>query len=238
MLRIQVSTIREEEYKCLIEEHQKNRVYAFERPILIFGIVVAAIQYLSLNVIPTNVQEIEGFRAIQLIFLSVIPVIIIGILYFNMLFVADRLYSDARIVSYIQLFHEGILSKNWIGWESSLRFYRKWIKHHPQKARELEEKISRDGIYHIFSYPYIFLFHLILVFLVYLMWMVEIISIVNAFYSISLVSLTFVLLIVIFMLFIWEFRRKFYLINLKNVIEHERAKWFIIYRSYKKSWTR
>lgn len=108
---------KSEEYRSLLEEHRMNRVYIFERPIIILGLAGVATQYFYKSSIG------------QLILAA-----LIFLLCYNLWFVGNRLQSDARIVAYLQLVHEGELSANWFGWESALREYRRWTRFHIKKG--------------------------------------------------------------------------------------------------------
>jgi hypothetical protein len=99
-----IKDIRIEEYKSLIEEHKKNRSYIFERPLLITGTIAISIQYFCKT-------EISQF----------VLLFILLIVCFNLWFTAHRFQSSARIVAYLQLFHEREFKDKWIGWENALR---------------------------------------------------------------------------------------------------------------------
>lgn len=142
--------IRIEEYRSLQEEHRRNRSYVFERPIIILGIVAIAMQYFYESTIGIFVLAF-------LIFL----------LCFNLWFTGNRLRSDARIIAYIQLIHEGELRTKWFGWENALREYRLWVTHHT-KTGDLEQLLSKNLDPETIPtssrfYPAIWLLHVILV---------------------------------------------------------------------------
>lgn len=147
--------IRLEEYSSLLEEHRKNRGYIFERPIIILGIIAVASQYFFESII-------GHFVAAILIF----------VLCFNLWFIGHRIRSDARIVAYIQLVHEGELRSKYFGWENALRQYRIWIKNHKSngdleklRLKYFDSEATQDRI--VF-YPAIWLLHCVIVFLSYL----------------------------------------------------------------------
>ena len=147
--------IRLEEYSSLLEEHRKNRSYIFERPIIILGIIAVASQYFFESIIGQFVAAI-----------------LIFVLCFNLWFIGHRIRSDARIVAYIQLVHEGELRSKYFGWENALRQYRIWIKNHKSngdleklRLKYFDSEATQDRI--VF-YPAIWLLHCVIVFLSYL----------------------------------------------------------------------
>jgi hypothetical protein len=104
-----IEKIKIEEYRSLLEEHRRDRSYIFERPLLILGIIAFAMRY---------------FYESDTDLLVLIGLITIVIFCFNLWFTVNRLQSDARIVAYIQLVHEGGYRERWFGWENALREYR------------------------------------------------------------------------------------------------------------------
>jgi hypothetical protein len=148
-----VENIKIEEYRSLLEEHRRNRSYIFERPIIVLGLIAIAIQYVYGS-------PIGQFVLVALIF----------ILCFNLWFTGNRLLSDARIVAYIHLIHEGELKSKYFGWESALREYRKWNKIHTRlkdKDNLVKEKINPDYIPDkLMFYPAIWFFHFCIVLLI------------------------------------------------------------------------
>lgn len=90
--------IKIEEYQYLREEHQKNRGYIFERPLLIISIVALATQFLIQY---SGLLSSYGQDPLALLASLVTFPILIAILYFNLSFIAERLKSDARLVAYI-----------------------------------------------------------------------------------------------------------------------------------------
>lgn len=150
-----IEEIRIEEYRSLLEEHRRNRSYIFERPIIVLGLIAVAMQYVYGS-------PIGQFVLAALIF----------IVCFNLWFTGNRLQSDARIVAYIHLVHEGELRPKYFGWESALREYRRWTMVHT-KHSDLEklqkEKLDPEYIPdRLMFYPAIWLLHLGLVLLTFL----------------------------------------------------------------------
>ncbi len=105
----------QDEYKTLREELLQAKKYIFERPL-----VIVALGITSIKLIPES-------------YLTFLPLALSGVLLFNFWFTANRIMSAARIVAYIQLELEQQLVGRWVGWETCLRFYRKWLKLDPDK---------------------------------------------------------------------------------------------------------
>lgn len=133
---------KQEEYKTLREEILQGKKYVFERPLLIITISVALIKFIDKP------------------YIYFIPMLMLSLLLFNLWFTVNRLRSIARIVSYIQLILEND-DKESNGWESSLRYYRKWVKSHKNRLKEiLERDMDKDAIPDAMGYyPVIYYFH-------------------------------------------------------------------------------
>ncbi len=168
--------IRTEEYRYLHDEHLKNREYVFERPLLIISVVIIATHYLIQNQIfesgsdlSQSIQKLTGF------------LFLILVLYYNLAFISQRIGSDAQIVAYIQLFHEGDLAPAWIGWENSLRCYRKWKKANSKNIPSFLKIATKDDhIYtHGWFYRFIYNFHLVLIFALFIILLITAHSINN-----------------------------------------------------------
>lgn len=153
--------IRSEEYRSLNEEHKKNREYIFERPLLIATFIAGLAQYI-INIEPKATQTTQVMKIITLLFLSYL-------LYNNLAFTAKKLRSDARIVAYIQVYHENC-SGHWIGWETSLRNYRHWVKSKGEGLKcWLKENVKEDFVYskdwfyiQIYKFHAFFIFYLVI----------------------------------------------------------------------------
>jgi len=130
-----------EEYQSLRQELLESKRYVFERPLLIAAAGIAAL---------------GAFRETQA---APVPLIIAGLLLFNLWFTVNRLQSASRIVAYIQLALEPQPHAHWRGWETSLRAYRKWMKRSdadPIISRDLDKDAVPDALMY---YPAIYQLH-------------------------------------------------------------------------------
>lgn len=207
---------RLEEYRSLLEEHKKNRSYIFERPVIVLGLVSAAMYYFY----GKNVGEY-------------ILAILIFVLLFNLWFTVNRLQSSARIVAYIQLVHEGEFRDKWIGWENCLRNYRIWFKYHRQIG-DLEEicneEVNKDAIPDsILFYPAIWLFHNLLVIFILIITIVKYISSRNIIPGPDDLGIVFASLI----FFIYTLGN-LYPKKLNPIIELQRAAWICVFKETNK----
>ncbi|MBN2239849.1 MAG: hypothetical protein JW712_08740 [Dehalococcoidales bacterium] len=133
-----------EEYRSLHDEHMRNRSYIFERPIIVLGVIAVALPFMYESVVG---QFILAF--------------LIFILWYNLQFIGNRMKSDARIIAYIQMVHEPESIYKWIGWETSLREYRK-RKLPSRNVSPSEQNPINDPQTFRFFFP-IWVFHIILV---------------------------------------------------------------------------
>lgn len=198
----------EKEYETLRNELLQSKQYVFERPILIITGSIAFIQF------------IDKQYAIYF------PLIIIGLLSFNLWFTVNRMISMARIIAYIQLVLENKECK-WFGWETSLRNYRKWL-HLNQKSVD-QIKIEDEAVYdNLGYYPTIFYMHIIVTILVFL---ILVIFSINHFESqnISLSLLTLGLL-VLFIVYAIKKRPN----KIKPQIEKNRQIWKMVFNDWEK----
>ena len=131
-----------QEYDSLREELNQSKKYVFERPLLIVGVGAALL-------------TAEGFKVG-----AALPAVFAGLLLFNYWFTVNRLSSAARIVAYIQLVLEGDIE--WIGWETSLREYRMWIKENKKaKKKKVEDAMNKKAIPDaLMYYPPIYQIHI------------------------------------------------------------------------------
>jgi hypothetical protein len=130
-----------QEYDVLRTELADGKKYVFERPLLIFTFGAALFKFESSSV-------------------AYWPAIINGLLLFNFWFTINRLESMSRIIAYIQLILEDQRT-DWHGWETSLRFYRKWIKEKELRVDEID--IKYPGIFdNLGFYPKIYYLHIVM----------------------------------------------------------------------------
>jgi hypothetical protein len=141
-----MTDLRSQEYSTLREELLQAKRYVFERPLLIVALGVGGLTTL----------EVEYSAAVALV--------LAGLILFNFWFTVNRLMSTARIVAYIQLELEEGTTESWAGWESSLRFYRKWLKLDPGGAKaKIDEAMDKDAVPDaMLHYPPIYQLHIAL----------------------------------------------------------------------------
>ena len=133
----------EQEYQSLREELLQAKKYVFERPLVIAALAVAGLKFLELE------------------YLFILPLTIALLLIFNFWFTINRLLSAARIVAYIQLELEEANFSTWVGWETSLRYYRKWLKATPNVDDVVETGMDQEAIPDaLMYYPPIYFFHI------------------------------------------------------------------------------
>lgn len=137
----------EQEFSSLRTELLESKKYVFERPLLIVGIGMA------------------GIKILDTPYLSFLPFVLSGLLLYNFWFTTNRLMSAARIVAYIQLEHEEKKYGQWIGWETSLRYYRKWLNiDSEQKKLQIQSEMDKDAMPDaMMFYPPIYQLHTILI---------------------------------------------------------------------------
>lgn len=116
-----------EEYQSLRQELLESKRYVFERPLLIAAAGIAAL---------------GAFREVQA---AAVPLVMAGMLLFNLWFTVNRLYSAARIVAYIQLQLEEPRIAPWRGWETCLRDYRKWLKR-PGASKIVDCELDSEAV--------------------------------------------------------------------------------------------
>jgi mannose-6-phosphate isomerase-like protein (cupin superfamily) len=133
------------EYQSLREEMLVAKKYVFERPLLILALGAAAL---------------AGGNETHITFL---PVLMSGLLVFNLWFTVNRLRSAARIAAYVQWELEERKAKHWVGWETALRRYRIWLKRTDKKKRNelIAEHLEADAVPDaLMYYPAIYRLHL------------------------------------------------------------------------------
>jgi len=144
-------TLRFLEYTTLRNELLQNKQYVFERPLLI--IAAAGVASFQLSNQPSIV---------------LLPTLLVVILLVNLWFTVNRLKSIARIAAYIEVALESVQGVKWIGWETSLRAHRIWMKSHNPNERieELRPHIEQSAISDAMVFhPPIFWLHVIMVIL-------------------------------------------------------------------------
>jgi hypothetical protein len=203
-----------EEYRSLLEEHRRNRSYIFERPIIILGLVGVATQYFYNS-------NIGQFILAVLIFL----------LCFNLWFTGNRLQSDARIVAYLQLVHEGELRENWFGWESALRDYRRWVVVHTKNG-DIEEliknEIDREAVPDsVIFYSGIHRLHIVIVLVAFCAALIRWYEYKSILENVGLFASATTTIIFIIYAF-----GPLYPNKLNASIERERAKWKFVFREF------
>lgn len=122
----QLDDLRLSEYESLRSELLENKRYVFERPLAVMA--VAGIAGLQLKANP-YVVAILSF--------------LIWVLLVNLWFTVNRLRSNARIIAYLNLAMEPHNTIEWIGWESSLRLHRRWMKIYEHKDKERDAEIRK-----------------------------------------------------------------------------------------------
>ena len=133
-----------EEYKVLRQEHENNRKFIFERPLILLVGAMAAV---------ANFKEASSPA------LNVLPLIFLIGLWFNLWFTYGRMISSSRIVAYIQVVFEGKGVVKWIGWESALTLHREW-QYKIAEKKETEPIIPKDHIDGNGMYDNVFYFHI------------------------------------------------------------------------------
>jgi hypothetical protein len=104
------------ELTFLRSEMELNREYIFERPLVIVagGITAAA-----------GLQTLIGF--------DVLPIVFVTLMAYNLWSTFNRLQSNARIVSYLQVIHRRHRAHLWIGWEAALQEFRQFPARSPDR---------------------------------------------------------------------------------------------------------
>jgi len=197
---------------------------AFRTIIITLGVIVAAMAAVTRFGGISNVDGTNGITSTTQIgadmglFISAGLVFILG---FNLWFIGNRLQSDARIVAYIQLVHEGRFKDRWFGWENALREYRTIFK---DKGAATSHRF----------YPMIWASHIIFVLLALLVSFI-ILNIIGEFggskgyisignQNVQLSSLSegaLLVALVFFAIYAFKFRPQ----NLSTRIELERDRW-------------
>jgi len=134
------------EYATLREELLQAKRYVFERPLVIVALGVG------------------GLTTLKTEYMGALALLLAGLILFNFWFTVNRLMSAARIIAYIQLALEERKSEPWVGWESSLRYYRKWLKRDPSGTKAIvDQEMDGDAVPDaMLHYPPIYQLHIAL----------------------------------------------------------------------------
>jgi hypothetical protein len=135
------------EYDTLRNELLEAKRHVFERPLIIAALAAAGLQFLDKP------------------FALVLPSIVALLTIFNFWFTMNRVQSANRIVAYIQLVLEPSAKLQWIGWESSLRKYRGWLKANPDARTFVDAQLDQTAVPDaLMYYPALYYFHFALMF--------------------------------------------------------------------------
>ena len=136
----------QDEYKILRGELETNRKFVFERPLLITAASIVALPKL------VDILMAIGMFASFFIILF----------FYNLWFTANRLRSNARILGYLRVVHEGPKRNSWIGWESALLKYRDFCLNFSDRVAAIRKKWRRRDQYDTRRfYGPIYWFHII-----------------------------------------------------------------------------
>lgn len=136
-----------QEYQSLREEALETKRHIFERPLITVTAIFAAANFVDKYYLPF------------------LPSVTISFLLFNFWFTVSRLKSSSRITAYIQVVLEEGSPTNWVGWETFLRFHRKWLKVTGKaKIKDIiKTKLDEDAVPDaLFFYSPLFYFHVII----------------------------------------------------------------------------
>lgn len=130
------------EYDTLRNELLEAKRHVFERPLIIAALAAAGLQFLDKP------------------FALVLPSVVALLTIFNFWFTLNRVQSANRIVAYIQLVLEPSANLRWIGWESSLRKYRRWLKANPDARTFIDDQFDHTAVPDaLMYYPALYYFH-------------------------------------------------------------------------------
>ena len=130
------------EYDTLRNELLEAKRHIFERPLIIAALAAAGLQFLDKP------------------FALALPSVVALLTIFNFWFTLNRVQSANRIVAYIQLVLEPSVKLKWIGWESSLREYRRWLNKNSDARAFIDDRIDRDAVPDaLMYYPAVYYFH-------------------------------------------------------------------------------
>lgn len=130
------------EYDTLRNELLEAKRHVFERPLVIAALAAAGLQFFDKP------------------FALVLPSVVALLTIFNFWFTLNRVQSANRIVAYIQLVLEPSAKLQWIGWESSLREYRRWLKANADARPFIDAQLDHTAIPDaLMYYPALYYFH-------------------------------------------------------------------------------
>jgi len=188
-----------DEYQTLRDEILQSKKYVFERPLLIITVALASINF------------------IEKPYIACFPPIAIGLLTFNLWFTVNRMKSIARIVAYIQLELEERRWQPWLGWETCLRYYRKWSK---QDQSKQDQSPVPDTIGYYYT---IFIMHVCAVLILFIFSLLEIL---NKFSWYTFIFFVFtVIACIVFFCFAFNWSPK----KCLGMLEEERFRWRCIF---------
>lgn len=200
------------EYESLRSELLQNKQFVFERPLLIITAIAVA---------STQLSEKQS--------ILLLPILLIFVLLINLWFTVERMWSNARIVAYFEIFVESDQCQKWIGWEKSLRYYRIWNK--TQTKEKFKEfirthinpaAIPDSGMF----YPSIFWLH---VGMVLLAMVVAVLPLMEKMTLVPLVASSAA--VVLGLVFIGFCCSKFRPNKMKDMIEVQRVIWVEVYKN-------
>ena len=196
-----------DEYNALRDELLQSKKYVFERPLLIITVALGSLNF------------------IEKAYIVYLPPIAIGLLMFNLWVTVNRMKSMARIVAYIQLELEEKCWRPWLGWETCLRYYRKWIKKHQKNQKELiaqrlDQNLAPDAIGY---YHTIFIMHVTIVFILFIGSLLSVV-LKPSWYT-SLFFVFTIIAVAVFTYFSWCWRPQ----KCLTLLEEERIRWNYIF---------
>ena len=133
------------EYDTLRNELLEAKRHIFERPLIIAALTAAGLQFLDKP------------------FALALPSVVALLTLFNFWFTLNRIQSANRIVAYIQLVLEPSAKLQWVGWETSLREYRRWLRTNPDARTFIDNELDQFAVPDaLMYYPAVYYFHVAL----------------------------------------------------------------------------
>jgi hypothetical protein len=198
----------QDEYNTLREELLQAKKYIFERPLVIVALGVGGI-----NLVPGA-------------YMALLPLVLSGVLLYNFWFTANRIMSAARIIAYIQLELEEHAIGNWVGWETCLRYYRKWLKLDPdEKVKDISKEMDADAVPDAMTfYPSIYRLHIIL------MVSTLLIAIVVSIYNLSIVNVLCTIGAAVVLYYFRPYTQKYDPEWARSLSERNRIIWIYVFK--------